>query len=113
MEWHIIWEGVINVSREKVFSIEIRLGEEVKLIHLLPLQVPVSQIAFSSAPPPQILYNPAQQILTYAGFCPSAASVPHYPSYHLPLQVEYTRCVNASGIHSAILDCFYNGEFCV
>ncbi|XP_034276348.1 transmembrane protein 255B [Pantherophis guttatus] len=48
--------------------------------------VPVSQIAFSSAPPPQILYNPAQQILTYAGFCPSAASVPHYPSYHLPLQ---------------------------
>ncbi|KAM6447398.1 transmembrane protein 255B isoform 2-T2 [Liasis olivaceus] len=48
--------------------------------------VPASQIAFSSAPPPQILYNPAQQILTYAGFCPSAASVPHYPSYHLPLQ---------------------------
>lgn len=47
----------------------------------------MSQIAFSSAPPPQILYNPAQQILTYTGFCPSAAAVPHYPSYHLPLQV--------------------------
>ncbi|KAF7252909.1 hypothetical protein EYD10_02058 [Varanus komodoensis] len=48
--------------------------------------VPISQIAFSSAPPPQILYNPAQQLLTYAGFCPSAAAVPHYSSYHLPLQ---------------------------
>ncbi|CAI5771972.1 Hypothetical predicted protein [Podarcis lilfordi] len=48
--------------------------------------VPLSQIAFSSGPPPQILYNPAQQILTYAGFCPSAATVSHYASYHLPLQ---------------------------
>ncbi|XP_063999754.1 transmembrane protein 255B [Pogoniulus pusillus] len=48
--------------------------------------VPLSQIAFSAAPPPQILYNPAQQILTYAGFCPSAATIPTYPSYPLPLQ---------------------------
>uniref|UniRef100_A0A670XZH4 Transmembrane protein 255B n=1 Tax=Pseudonaja textilis TaxID=8673 RepID=A0A670XZH4_PSETE len=63
--------------------------------------VPVSQIAFSSAPPPQILYNPAQQILTYAGFCPSATSVPHYPSYHLPLQVECRRWANTPSIHSA------------
>ncbi|XP_061233710.1 transmembrane protein 255B isoform X4 [Neopsephotus bourkii] len=49
--------------------------------------VPLSQIAFSAtAPPPQILYNPAQQILTYAGFCPSAAAISTYPSYPLPLQ---------------------------
>ncbi|NXS34337.1 T255B protein, partial [Pomatostomus ruficeps] len=48
--------------------------------------VPLSQIAFSAAPPPQILYNPAQQILTYAGFCPSAATISPYPSYPLPLQ---------------------------
>ncbi|XP_021270288.1 transmembrane protein 255B isoform X3 [Numida meleagris] len=48
--------------------------------------VPMSQIAFSAAPPPQILYNPAQQILTYAGFCPSAATISTYPSYPLPLQ---------------------------
>ncbi|XP_048712086.2 transmembrane protein 255B isoform X2 [Caretta caretta] len=47
---------------------------------------PLSQIAFSSAPPPQILYNPAQQILTYASFCPSAAAIPAYPSYPLPFQ---------------------------
>ncbi|PKU41490.1 hypothetical protein llap_8212 [Limosa lapponica baueri] len=47
--------------------------------------VPLSQIAFSAAPPPQILYNPAQQILTYAGFCPSTA-ISTYPSYPLPLQ---------------------------
>uniref|UniRef100_A0A8C5TL42 Transmembrane protein 255B n=1 Tax=Malurus cyaneus samueli TaxID=2593467 RepID=A0A8C5TL42_9PASS len=48
--------------------------------------VPLSQIAFSAAPPPQILYNPAQQILTYAGFCPSPATISTYPSYPLPLQ---------------------------
>uniref|UniRef100_A0A8C6ZJ03 Transmembrane protein 255B n=1 Tax=Nothoprocta perdicaria TaxID=30464 RepID=A0A8C6ZJ03_NOTPE len=48
--------------------------------------VPLSQIAFSAAPPPQILYNPAQQILTYAGFCPSAATISTYPSFPLPLQ---------------------------
>ncbi|XP_060622862.1 transmembrane protein 255B [Anolis sagrei] len=48
--------------------------------------VPVPHVTFNSAPLPQILYNPAQQILTYAGFCPSAAAVPHYSSYHLPLQ---------------------------
>ncbi|XP_062343927.1 transmembrane protein 255B isoform X4 [Cinclus cinclus] len=48
--------------------------------------VPLSQIAFSAASPPQILYNPAQQILTYAGFCPSAATISTYPSYPLPLQ---------------------------
>ncbi|XP_064902862.1 transmembrane protein 255B [Columba livia] len=51
-----------------------------------PEPVPLSQIAFSAAPPPQILYNPAQQILTYAGFCPSAATISTYPSYPLPLQ---------------------------
>eukprot|EP00076_Gallus_gallus_P036929 XP_025002467.1 transmembrane protein 255B isoform X3 [Gallus gallus] len=50
--------------------------------------VPMSHIAFSSAPPPQILYNPAQQILTYAGFCPSAATISAYPSYPLPLQLK-------------------------
>uniref|UniRef100_A0A452GL63 Uncharacterized protein n=1 Tax=Gopherus agassizii TaxID=38772 RepID=A0A452GL63_9SAUR len=50
------------------------------------MQAPLSQIAFSSVPPPQILYNPAQQILTYAGFCPSAAALPAYSSYPLPLQ---------------------------
>ncbi|XP_037231618.1 transmembrane protein 255B isoform X3 [Falco naumanni] len=49
-------------------------------------EVPLSQIAFSAAPPPQILYNPAQQILTYTGFCPSAATISTYPSYPLPLQ---------------------------
>uniref|UniRef100_A0A8C9MLQ3 Transmembrane protein 255B n=1 Tax=Serinus canaria TaxID=9135 RepID=A0A8C9MLQ3_SERCA len=54
--------------------------------HLYFTSVPLSQIAFSAAPPPQILYNPAQQILTYAGFCPSAATISTYPSYPLPLQ---------------------------
>uniref|UniRef100_A0A8C9RE52 Transmembrane protein 255B-like n=1 Tax=Scleropages formosus TaxID=113540 RepID=A0A8C9RE52_SCLFO len=41
----------------------------------------------SPAPPPHILYNPAQHVLTYAGFCPSSQSMPAYPNYPLPLQV--------------------------
>ncbi|XP_018613926.1 transmembrane protein 255B isoform X5 [Scleropages formosus] len=40
----------------------------------------------SPAPPPHILYNPAQHVLTYAGFCPSSQSMPAYPNYPLPLQ---------------------------
>ncbi|KAM9320012.1 transmembrane protein 255B [Gastrophryne carolinensis] len=46
---------------------------------------PISQLNFST-PPPQILYNPAQQILTYTGFCSSTSSLPSYASYPLPLQ---------------------------
>ncbi|XP_075706446.1 transmembrane protein 255B [Rhinoderma darwinii] len=46
---------------------------------------PVSQHNFNS-PPPQILYNPAQQILTYTGFCSPTSSLPSYASYPLPLQ---------------------------
>ncbi|RXN01969.1 Transmembrane protein 255B [Acipenser ruthenus] len=46
---------------------------------------PVSQINCSSAPP-HILYNPAQQVLTYAGFCPSNQALPAYPNYPLPVQ---------------------------
>ncbi|CAI9547426.1 unnamed protein product, partial [Staurois parvus] len=47
---------------------------------------PISQLNFNS-PPPQILYNPAQQILlTYTGFCSPSSSLPSYASYPLPLQ---------------------------
>nr|DBA33211.1 TPA: hypothetical protein GDO54_000932 [Pyxicephalus adspersus] len=46
---------------------------------------PISQHNFNS-PPPQILYNPAQQILTYTGFCSPSSSLPSYASYPLPLQ---------------------------
>ncbi|KAM5125291.1 transmembrane protein 255B-like, partial [Callospermophilus lateralis] len=48
--------------------------------------VPLSQMAYSPPPPPQILYNPAQQILAYTGFCPSPPTVPTCSSYPLPLQ---------------------------
>ncbi|KAM4796775.1 transmembrane protein 255B [Rhinophrynus dorsalis] len=47
---------------------------------------PMSQFNFSSAPPPQILYNPAHQILTYTGFCSPTAALPSYASYPLPMQ---------------------------
>nr|XP_044635579.1 transmembrane protein 255B isoform X2 [Equus asinus] len=48
--------------------------------------VPVSQLAFGRSTPPQILYNPAQQILAYTGFCPVPGSLPTCSSYPLPLQ---------------------------
>uniref|UniRef100_A0A665TWQ4 Transmembrane protein 255B n=1 Tax=Echeneis naucrates TaxID=173247 RepID=A0A665TWQ4_ECHNA len=41
----------------------------------------------SPAPPPHILYNPTQHMLTYAGFCPSGQTLPAYPNYPIPMQV--------------------------
>ncbi|KAL6090226.1 hypothetical protein STEG23_001290 [Scotinomys teguina] len=48
--------------------------------------VPLSQLAYGPSPPPQILYNPAQQILAYTGLCPPSMTVPTCSSYPLPLQ---------------------------
>ncbi|XP_032007165.1 transmembrane protein 255B [Hylobates moloch] len=48
--------------------------------------VPLSQLAYGPAVPPQTLYNPAQQILAYAGFRPTPEPVPTCSSYPLPLQ---------------------------
>ncbi|KAL4690882.1 hypothetical protein H8959_013843 [Pygathrix nigripes] len=39
--------------------------------------VPLSQLAYGPAVPPQTLYNPAQQILACAGFHPTARAHPH------------------------------------
>ncbi|KAG7467029.1 hypothetical protein MATL_G00148890 [Megalops atlanticus] len=47
---------------------------------------PAPQSSPSPAPPPHILYNPTQHVLTYAGFCPSGQALPSYPNYPLPLQ---------------------------
>lgn len=44
-------------------------------------------MAYGPSPPPQILYNPAQQILAYTGLCPPSMTVPTCSSYPLPLQV--------------------------
>lgn len=49
--------------------------------------VPLSQLAYGPAVPPQTLYNPAQQILACAGFRPTPEPVPTCSSYPLPLQV--------------------------
>ncbi|KAF3825632.1 hypothetical protein GH733_006459, partial [Mirounga leonina] len=48
--------------------------------------VPPSQLAYGPSTPPQILYNPAQQVLAYAGFCPAPATLPTCSSHPLPLQ---------------------------
>uniref|UniRef100_A0A2K6ABZ4 Transmembrane protein 255B n=1 Tax=Mandrillus leucophaeus TaxID=9568 RepID=A0A2K6ABZ4_MANLE len=48
--------------------------------------VPLSQLAYGPAVPPQTLYNPAQQILACAGFRPTPEPVPTCSSYPLPLQ---------------------------
>lgn len=50
---------------------------------------PVSPVSYNTTSPPipQILYDPAQQLLTYAGLCPTATALPgHTSSYHLPIQ---------------------------
>nr|XP_034491837.1 transmembrane protein 255B [Marmota flaviventris] len=58
--------------------------------------VPLSQTAYGPPPPPQILYNPAQQILAYTGFCPSPPTVPTCSSYPLPLQPSGILLASAS-----------------
>ncbi|XP_070692092.1 transmembrane protein 255B-like [Pempheris klunzingeri] len=50
------------------------------------IQKPTPQIAPSPTPPPHILYNPTQHMLTYAGFCPSGQALPAYPNYPIPMQ---------------------------
>ncbi|XP_021564469.1 transmembrane protein 255B, partial [Carlito syrichta] len=49
--------------------------------------VPLTQLAYGPTPPPQTLYNPARQILAYAGFGPTPETVPAGSPYPLPLQV--------------------------
>ncbi|XP_060924604.1 transmembrane protein 255B [Limanda limanda] len=46
---------------------------------------PNPQLAPSPAPPPHILYNPTQHMLTYAGLC-SGQSLPAYPNYPMSMQ---------------------------
>uniref|UniRef100_A0AAV2LTB9 Transmembrane protein 255B n=1 Tax=Knipowitschia caucasica TaxID=637954 RepID=A0AAV2LTB9_KNICA len=48
------------------------------------LQKPTRCIPPSPAPPPHIMYNPNQHILTYASFCPPQA-LPAYPNYPIPM----------------------------
>ncbi|KTF94548.1 hypothetical protein cypCar_00047057, partial [Cyprinus carpio] len=45
-----------------------------------------SHMTPSPAPPPHILYNPTQHLITYTGFCPSGQTLPAYPNYPLPPQ---------------------------
>ncbi|KAM5278782.1 transmembrane protein 255B isoform 2-T2 [Hipposideros larvatus] len=54
-------------------------------IHRVP-QIPLSQLAYGTSAPPQILYNPAHHILAYAGFGPAPTNLPTSSSYPLPLQ---------------------------
>ncbi|XP_036950197.1 transmembrane protein 255B isoform X5 [Acanthopagrus latus] len=50
------------------------------------MQKPTPQMAPSPTPPPHILYNPNQHMLSYAGFCPSGQALPAYPNYPIPMQ---------------------------
>ncbi|KAJ0056397.1 hypothetical protein NL108_006886, partial [Boleophthalmus pectinirostris] len=52
------------------------------------LQKPSRNIPPSPVPPPHIVYNPNQHILTYASFCPPQA-LPAYPNYPIPIQVSH------------------------
>ncbi|KAM4597257.1 transmembrane protein 255B [Fundulus diaphanus] len=50
------------------------------------MQKPTPQVAPSPAPPPHILYNPTQHMLSYSGFCPPGQALPAYPNYPIPMQ---------------------------
>ncbi|KAM9765065.1 transmembrane protein 255B isoform 1-T1 [Menidia menidia] len=50
------------------------------------MQKPTPQVATSPAPPPHILYNPNQHMLSYSGFCPPGQALPAYPNYPIPMQ---------------------------
>ncbi|XP_038556568.1 transmembrane protein 255B [Micropterus salmoides] len=50
------------------------------------LKKPTPQMAASPTPPPHIMYNPTQHMLTYAGFCPSGQTLPAYPNYPISMQ---------------------------
>ncbi|XP_008291248.1 transmembrane protein 255B [Stegastes partitus] len=50
------------------------------------MQKPTPPVAPSPVPPPHILYNPTQHMLTYPGFCPSGQALPAYPNYPIPMQ---------------------------
>ncbi|XP_068431932.1 transmembrane protein 255B-like [Clinocottus analis] len=50
------------------------------------MQKPTPPVAASPAPPPHILYNPTQHMVTYAGFCPSGQTLPTYPNYPMSMQ---------------------------
>uniref|UniRef100_A0A8C7YYI5 Transmembrane protein 255B n=1 Tax=Oryzias sinensis TaxID=183150 RepID=A0A8C7YYI5_9TELE len=49
---------------------------------------PPPQLAPSPAPPPHILYNPNQHMLSYSGFCPTPQALPAYPNYPIPMQAQ-------------------------
>ncbi|KAM7424329.1 hypothetical protein PAMA_000596 [Pampus argenteus] len=50
------------------------------------MQKPTPQMVPSPPPPPHIVYNPTQHMLTYAGFCPSGQALPAYPNYPITMQ---------------------------
>lgn len=65
-------------------------------------QSPTLKMSASPAPPPHILYNPNQHMLTYAGFCPSGQPLPAYPNYPIPMQVS---CISSYLSLSAFTRC--------
>lgn len=67
-------------------------------------QKPAPQAAPSPSPPPHILYNPTQHMLTYAGFCPSGQTLPAYPNYPIPMQVGRKTRLGTGGMHDTGVD---------
>lgn len=67
-------------------------------------QKPAPQAAPSPTPPPHIVYNPTQHMLTYAGFCPSGQALPAYPNYPIPIQVGTKTHLYTTGMHDKHVD---------
>lgn len=74
------------------------------LIAVFLQQKPAPQAAPSPTPPPHIVYNPTQHMLTYAGFCPSGQALPAYPNYPIPIQVGKKTHLYTTGMHDNCID---------
>ncbi|XP_029000365.1 transmembrane protein 255B [Betta splendens] len=56
------------------------LGAYKDMLKMAPQRAP------SPAPPPHIMYNPTQHMLSYTGLCPPGQALPAYPNYLIPTQ---------------------------
>lgn len=92
------WTAIIlkfNLMKCVCFSLTFVFQLPLMMSHLIQnfftvflQQKPTPLMAPSPTPPPHILYNPTQHMLSYAGFCPSGQTLPTYPNYTIPMQVN-------------------------
>ncbi|KAF7668264.1 hypothetical protein LDENG_00025520 [Lucifuga dentata] len=80
---HLLWSSVVL----NVFGMFVGIITAAILGGFKNMQKQTPQPAPSPVPPPHILYNPTQHMLTYPGFYPPGPVLPTYPNYPIPVQL--------------------------